>query len=163
MWLRCSLDLTGPVGVIHRLARVLVERAGAWLDESSQDALTKREMAVRNQAVHEQAVPVWMEVIALLTEAADLGAAQIGRHPEHSSLALGAELVAGKAVALLDEADRARLDEVALPAAAAAWSVPDLVAEAERVLRGVSFDLLPPAASEVVIDLLDLVWEATHG
>ena len=118
---------------------------------------------MRNQAIHEQAVPVWMEVIALLTEAADLGSAQIGRHPQHHSLALGAELVVGKAVALLEEVDRARLDEVVLPAAAAAWSVPELVVEAERVLRGVSFDQLPPAASEVVIDLLDLVWEATHG
>ena len=118
---------------------------------------------MRNQAVHEQAVPVWMEVIALLTEAADLGSAQVGRRPQHHSLALGAELVAGKAVALLEEDYRARLDEVVLPAAAAAWSVPELVVEAERVLRGVSFDQLPPAASEVVIDLGDLVWEATHG
>ncbi|KAB7739765.1 hypothetical protein GA707_20015 [Nostocoides sp. F2B08] len=118
---------------------------------------------MRTQAIHKQAVPVWMEVIALLTEAADLGSTQIGRRPEEHSLALGAELVAGKAVGLLEEADRARLDNVSVPAAAAAWSVPDLVVEAERVLRGVSFDLLPPRASEVVIDLLDLAWEARHG
>ncbi|MCA1781692.1 MAG: hypothetical protein LC679_05800 [Intrasporangiaceae bacterium] len=67
-----------------------------------------------------------MEVIALLTEAADLGSTQIGRRPQHHSLALGAESVVGKMVALLEEADRARLDEVA---------------EAEQFLHGVSFDV----------------------
>ena len=118
---------------------------------------------MRNQAIHEQAVPVWMEVIALLTEAADLGSAQVGRHPQHHSVALGAVLVAGKAVNLLDQEQRARLDQAPLAASAAAMSVPELVVEAERVLRGLSFDLLPPAASEVIIDLGDLVWEATHG
>ena len=108
-------------------------------------------------------VEVWMEVIALLTEAADLGSAQVGRHPQHHSVALGAVLVAGKAVNLLDQEQRARLDQAPLAASAAAMSVPELVVEAERVLRGLSFDLLPPAASEVIIDLGDLVWEATHG
>ncbi len=107
-------------------------------------------------------VEVWMEVIALLTEAADLGSTQVGRRPQHHSLALGAELVAGKAVRLLEERDRARLDEVALPAAAA-WSVPDLIVEAERLLGTISFDLLPARASEVVIDLGDLVGETRHG
>jgi len=118
---------------------------------------------VRTKGIHEQAVPVWMEVIALLTEAADLGSAQVGRHPQHHSVALGAVLVAGKAVNLLDQEQRARLDQAPLAASAAAMSVPELVVEAERVLRGLSFDLLPPAASEVIIDLGDLVWEATHG
>ena len=118
---------------------------------------------MRTRGIHEQAVPVWMEVIALLTEAADLGSAQVGRHPQHHSVALGAVLVAGKAVNLLDQEQRARLDQAPLAASAAAMSVPELVVEAERVLRGLSFDLLPPAASEVIIDLGDLVWEATHG
>ena len=65
------------------------------------------------------AVEVWMEVIAWLTEAADLGSTQIGRRPQHYCLGLGAELLAEKAVRLLQDADRARLDEVGLPAAAA--------------------------------------------
>jgi hypothetical protein len=108
-------------------------------------------------------VEVWMEVIALLTEAADLGSTQVGRRPQHHSVALGAVLVAGKAVSLLDEEQRARLDEATLDASAAAMSVPELIVAAERVLRAVSFDLLPPAASEVIIDLGDLAWEATHG
>ncbi len=108
-------------------------------------------------------VEVWMEVIALLTEAADLGSTQVGRRPQHHSLALGAELVAGKAVRLLQESDRARLDEVALPAAAAAWSVPELIVEAKRLLGTISFDVLPARASEVVIDVGDLVGETRHG
>ena len=108
-------------------------------------------------------VEVWMEVIALLTEAADLGVAQVGRRPQHHSLALGAELVVGKAVALLEERDRARLDEVALPAAAAEWSVPELIVQAEKLLATISFDQLPTRASGVVIDLGDLVGETHHG
>src|SRR5690606_8408346 len=53
------------------------------------------------------AVEVWMEVIAWLTEAADLGSSQIGRRPQHYCLGLGAELLAEKAVRLLQDADRA--------------------------------------------------------
>ena len=108
-------------------------------------------------------VEVWMEVIALLTEAADLGSTQIGRRPQHYCLGLGAELLAEKAVRLLQETDRARLDEVGLPAAAAGMSVPELIEEAERLLATLSFDQLPAVASGVVIDLGDLVGESRHG
>ena len=109
------------------------------------------------------AVEVWMEVIAWLTEAADLGSTQIGRRPQHYCLGLGAELLAEKAVRLLQDADRARLDEVGLPAAAAGMNVPELIVEAERLLRTLSFDQLPPLASAVVIDLGDLVGESRDG
>ena len=68
-----------------------------------------------------------------------------------------------QAVALLEEGDRARLDEVALPAAAAEWSVPELIVQAEKLLATISFDQLPARASGVVIDLGDLVGETRHG
>ena len=109
------------------------------------------------------AVEVWMEVIAWLTEAADLGETQIGRRPHHYCLGLGAVLLAEKAVQLLQDDDRARLDEVGLPAAAAGMSVPELIEEAERLLSTLSFDQLPAVASAVVIDLGDLVGESRHG
>ena len=56
-----------------------------------------------------------------------------------------------------------RLDEVMLPAAAAQWSVPELIVQAEKLLATIPFDQLPARASGVVIDLGDLVGESRHG
>jgi hypothetical protein len=113
----------------------------------------------------------WMEMIVLLIEAADRGAAQAGiDDPAISSVAVGADNVAAYAIELLPceldhelddiELDDIQVDGIELGAGMAAASVPELIRAAEQVARRHPIEQFPVGASGVIVALGDLVFEA---
>ena len=101
----------------------------------------------------------WMELIALLVEAADRGATQAGDDQAIHSVALGAQIVASTALDLLPPDLDTELDEIQLDPALATASVPALIRAAEQTARRHPVDEFPPGASRVIVALGDLVSE----
>lgn len=102
----------------------------------------------------------WAEVVALLTAAADRALTGGGVDPGVHSLAVGAQIVASSALALLPERADADLDDVDLGPQAAAWGVSDLIRAAELAARRCPIEVMPVGASAVIVALGDLVGEA---
>ena len=130
------------------------------------------------------AVDTWREVIALLAEAADRGYEEAITNPAAHSTALAADGLASAAIALLPEDLDHELDEVALDAVVThgasigeeRWELINgrrvlvdieqrhldsagLIRRAEQVTRRHPIEQLPAGASEVIVELLDLVRE----
>ena len=92
------------------------------------------------------AVDTWREVIALLAVAADRGYEEAITNPAVHSTALPQDL------------DH-ELDEVALDAVVTHLDSAGLIRRAEQVTRRRPIEQLPAGASEVIVELLDLVRE----
>ena len=105
------------------------------------------------------AVDTWREVIALLAEAADRGYEEAITNPAAHSTALAADGLASAAIALLPEDLDHELDEVALDAVVAHLDSAGLIRRAEQVTRRHPIEQLPTGASEVIVEMLDLVRE----
>ena len=104
------------------------------------------------------AVDTWREVIALLAEAADRGYQEAITNLA-APTALAADGLASAAIALLPEDLDHELDEVALDAVVAHLDSAGLIRRAEQVTRRHPIEQLPAGASEVIVELLDLVRE----
>lgn len=102
----------------------------------------------------------WMEVVALLTAAADRVLTGTGVDPGVHSLAVGAQIVASSALALLPVQADVDLDDVDLGPDAATWDVSGLIRAAELAARRCPIEVMPLGASAVIVALGDLVGEA---
>ena len=102
----------------------------------------------------------WMEVVALLTAAADRALTGTGVDPGVHSLAVGAQIVASSALALLPAQVDVDLEDVDLGPRAATWDVSDLIRAAELAARRCPIEVMPVGASAVIVALGDLVGEA---
>jgi hypothetical protein len=102
----------------------------------------------------------WMQVAALLTAAADRALSCSGVDPGVHSLAVGAQIVASSALALLPVRADGDLDDVDVGPQAATWDVSDLIRAAELAARRHPIEVMPPGASAVIVALGDLVGEA---
>ena len=114
---------------------------------------------------HPDPTRTWMEVVALLTAAADRALTGTGVDPGVHSLAVGAQIVASSALALLPaqtdvDLDDVDLDDVDLGPQAATWDVLDLIRAAELVARRCPIEVMPVGASAVIVAIGDLVGEA---
>ena len=119
---------------------------------------------------HPDPTRTWMEVVALLTAAADRALTGTGVDPGVHSLAVGAQIVASSALALLPaqtdvdlddvDLDDVDLDDVDLGPQAATWDVLDLIRAAELAARRCPIEVMPVGASAVIVALGDLVGEA---
>ena len=101
----------------------------------------------------------WMELVALLTTAADSPPTTGPADPDRHSLALGAQIVASKALALLPVEADGDLEDLVLDVEASA-TVGDLIRAASRAGRRHPLGAFPTGAAEVLAGLDDLVAEA---
>jgi hypothetical protein len=101
----------------------------------------------------------WMQIVAILTAAADSPQARGAGEPDLHSLALGAQIVASRALALLPVDADGDLEDVVLDAAAAS-AVGDLIRAAAQAARRHPVDEFPAGAAAVISELDDLVAEA---
>lgn len=102
----------------------------------------------------------WIEVVALLTAAADGAAPATGLDPAQRSLAFGAQVVACDATALLSKHLDEQIEAFVLPPGAVTRSIGDLIADADRAAtRHPAYDR-PPGADAVVARLEALRLEA---
>ncbi len=103
----------------------------------------------------DEAMHTWITVVQLLSAAADRGFAQADTCPAIHSLALGAQLAACGALALVpDDLD---VDD----GPPQTGEVADLVAAAEGLTRRHPIEAFPMGASGVVVAICDLAREAS--
>ena len=100
----------------------------------------------------------WLQIVAILTAAADSPQTRGAVEPDLHSLALGAQIVASRAVALLPVDADGDLEDVVLDAAASS-AVGDLIRAAAEAARRHSVDEFPAGAAAVISELDDLVAE----
>lgn len=104
-----------------------------------------------------ESLHTWMEIIALLIEAADRGAQQAFHDPAVHSTSVGTDFVAASALALLPrELDRS-LDELVLPETTDRLDMAGLIRAAELASRRHPIEQLPAGASGVIVGLCELV------
>lgn len=101
----------------------------------------------------------WMQVVALLTAAADTPSTRGGTDPDQHSLALGAQIVASRALALLPAELDGDLEDVVIHAGPSS-TVGDLIRVASDTARRYPSEAFPAGATAVLVDLDDLVAEA---
>lgn len=101
----------------------------------------------------------WMQVVAILTAAADAPQTARGVDPELHSLALGAQIVASRALALLPAEVDGDLEDVVVDVGPSA-TVGDLIRAAGDTVRRHPTEAFPAGAAEVIAELEDLVAEA---
>lgn len=107
-----------------------------------------------------EALRTWMQVIALLVEAADRATYQAATHPAVHSLAVAADGVAARAISLLPPELDDQLEALELGEATARLSVAGLIRAAEAACRRHPIEQLPPGACGVIVELGDLVGQA---
>jgi hypothetical protein len=100
----------------------------------------------------------WMHVVAILTAAADTPPVSGPVDPDLHSLALGAQIVASRATALLPIDADSDLDDVVLDVTAP--SVRDLIRAAANAAHRHPIEELPAGAAAVIAELDDLVAQA---
>lgn len=98
----------------------------------------------------------WMRIVAILTAAADRPQTRGAVEPDLHSLALGAQIVASRALALLPVDADGDLEDVVLGIAAAS-AVGDLIRAAAQAAGRHSVDEFPAGAAAVLSELDDLV------
>lgn len=98
----------------------------------------------------------WMHIVAILTAAADSPRTRGAGEPDLHSLALGAQIVASRAVALLPLDADGDLEDVVLDVAASS-AVGDLIRTAAQAARRHPVDEFPAGAAAVLSELDDLV------
>jgi len=101
----------------------------------------------------------WMQVVAILTAAADTPSATAGVHPDLHSLALGAQIVASCALALLPAEVDGDLEDVVIGAGASA-TLGDLIRAAGAAAPRKRTEGFPAGAAAVIAQLDALVAEA---
>jgi hypothetical protein len=101
----------------------------------------------------------WMQIVAILTAAADNPQTRGAVEPDLHSLALGAQIVASRALALLPVAADGELEGVVLKLGASS-TVVDAIRAAGRAARRHPADAFPAGATAVIAELEDLVAEA---
>jgi hypothetical protein len=106
----------------------------------------------------------WLQVVAILTRAADEHGTSGAVEADLHSLALGAQIVACRALALLPTGADGDLEDVAADAVApgvgAPGAVRDLIRAAGRAARRCRPEVFPAGAAAVITALEDLVVEA---
>ncbi|RYV50272.1 hypothetical protein [Pengzhenrongella frigida] len=100
----------------------------------------------------------WMQIIAILTAAADSPQKTVAGGPDLQSLALGAQIVASRAVALLPIDSDDDLEDLVLEVAASS-AVGELIRAAAEAARRYPIDKFPAGAAAVISELDDLVAE----
>ena len=111
-----------------------------------------------NEFVAIDPTATWMQIIAILTAAADSPRATATGGPNLQSLALGAQIVASRAVALLPLDSDDDLEGLVLEVAASS-AVGELIRAAAEVARRHPVDEFPAGAAAVICELDDLVAE----
>lgn len=101
----------------------------------------------------------WMQLVALLTAAADSPQTRGAVEADLHSMALGAQIVASRAVALLPIDADGDLEDVVLDVAASS-TLGDLIRTAGRTARRHPAEAFPAGAAAVIAELEDLVAEA---
>lgn len=101
----------------------------------------------------------WMQIVAILTAAADSPRPRGAVEADLHSLALGAQIVASRAVALLPVDSDGDLEDVALDVGASS-AVGDLIRAAGEAARRHPAEAFPGGAAAVIAELEDLVAEA---
>ena len=101
----------------------------------------------------------WMSLVALLTAAADSPQTRGAVEADLHSLALGAQIVASRALALLPVGAESDLEDVALDVAASSTLV-DLIWAARRAARTHPVEAFPTGAAAVIAELDVLVADA---
>ncbi|NMM24509.1 MAG: hypothetical protein HHJ11_13655 [Phycicoccus sp.] len=100
----------------------------------------------------------WMQIIAILTTAADTPPTSGAVNPDLRSLTLGAQIVASRALALLPADVDGDLEDVVLDVVASC-SVGDLIRAAGDAARRHPAEAFPAGAAAVITELEDLVTE----
>ena len=100
----------------------------------------------------------WMQIIAILAAAADSPPTSGAGDPDLLSLALGAQIVASRAVALLPIDSDGDLEDLVLDVAASS-AMGDLIRAAAEAAHRYSVDRFPAGAVAVISGLDDLVAE----
>lgn len=108
----------------------------------------------------DEATAAWIQVVALLTAAADRAAPSAHLDAAQRSWAFGAQLVACDALALLPADLDARVEAVVLPPEATDASIVDLIAAAARIATRQTPAELPAGADTVLSRLATLRLEA---
>ncbi|RYV50978.1 hypothetical protein [Pengzhenrongella frigida] len=101
----------------------------------------------------------WMQIIAILTAAADSPQTTAAGRPDLHSLALGAQIVASRAVALLPIDSDGDLEDIVLEVAGSS-AVRELIRAAGHAARRYPVDEFPTGAAAVISELDDLVAES---
>ena len=101
----------------------------------------------------------WMQIIAILMAAADSPHTTGAGRPDLHSLALGAQIVASRAVALLPIDSDGDLEDLDLEVAASS-AVGDLIRAAAEAAHRYPVDRFPAGAIAVISELDNLVAEA---
>jgi len=101
----------------------------------------------------------WMQIIAILTAAADSPHTTAAARPDLHSLALGAQIVASRAVALLPIDSDGDLEDLVLEVAASS-TVGELIRAAAKAAHRYPLDRFPAGAAAVISELDDLVADA---
>ena len=104
-------------------------------------------------------VTTWIQIVAILTAAADSPRTRGAVEPDLHSLALGAQIVASSAIALLPVDTDGDLEDVVLDAAASSTPI-DLIRAAGRAAHTHPAEAFPTGAAAVIAELDDLVAEA---
>jgi hypothetical protein len=111
----------------------------------------------------------WLQVVAILTTAADTPPTTGPVDPELHSLALGAQIVASRALALLpanadSDVENLTLETVAVDNVARGADAPstvrDLIRAAGQIARRHGAEVFPAGAAAVITELEDLLAEA---
>lgn len=100
----------------------------------------------------------WMQIVTLLTVVADRPSTRGGVDPDLHSVALGAQIVAARALALLPAEVDGDLEDVVIDVGPSA-TVGDLVRAASDAARRHPTEAFPAGAAAVIADLDDLVAE----
>ena len=100
----------------------------------------------------------WVEVVALLSDAADRGYRDSATDPAMHSFAVTIHGLAMSAIALLPPELDHVVDEIVLAPAYASMSVVELIRVAEASTRR-PIEELPVGASEVIVAICDLIGE----
>ena len=101
----------------------------------------------------------WMQIIAILTAAADTPPTSGAVDPDMHSLALGAQIVASRALALVPADADGDLENVVLDVVASS-TVGDLIRAAGNAARRYRAEAFPAGSAAVITELEDLVAEA---
>ncbi len=102
----------------------------------------------------------WLDMTVLLIEAGDRGSEAAATDPAVHSLALGADIVAARAIDLIPPALDAQLDDVAVDADCATASTGDLIRAAVAVAARHPVTDYPDGAATVLSSLHALAAEA---
>lgn len=104
----------------------------------------------------------WQEVIVLLCEAADRGYRQTATDLAAHSTALGADIIAAEATALIPPERAAQLDDVVLEESTAELDMAGLILAAEAATRRHPIEQLPRGASGIIVALCTLAGEVSR-